>query len=61
MHRSIIGLGVLAALVLAAIFAIAPRTTIIANEVSGEIYGIDVTGVAQNADDTQAQRYAKSK
>jgi hypothetical protein len=60
MRSHTVGLIALAALILAAIFAIAPRATLIANEISGEVYGIDVAGFAGNADETTpAQRYAK--
>jgi hypothetical protein len=60
MRSHIVGLAVLAALVLAIILAIAPRTTLITNVVSGEVYGIDVTGfTATDADGAPAQRYAR--
>jgi hypothetical protein len=60
MRSHVIGLIALAALILAAIIAIAPHSTVIANEVSGEVYGIDVAGfTAPNSDEIQAQRYAR--
>jgi len=58
MQSHVFGLIALTALILAAIFAIAPRATLIANEVSGEVYGIDVAGFSGNADDA-LRRYAK--
>lgn len=58
MNSHIVGLIAFAALILAAIFAIAPRTTLVANEVSGEVYGIDVAGFT-GAEGAPAQRYAK--
>ena len=45
-----------AALVLTAILAIAPQTTVVANEVSGEIYGINILG--GSATSTPAQQAA---
>ena len=47
-----------AALVLAVILAISPRTTVIANEVSGEIYSIDVLAITKNAKDLPEQQFA---
>ena len=60
MRSHVVGLIALAALVLAAIFAIAPHATIIANDVSGEVYGIDVAGfTTPSSDEIPAQRVAK--
>ena len=39
----------LAALVLAVILTIAPHTTIVANEVSGEVYAVDILGLTTSA------------
>jgi hypothetical protein len=60
MRSHVVGLIVLAALILAAIFAIAPRTTIVADEISGEVYAIDITGfTAKDSDEVTARRLAK--
>jgi hypothetical protein len=55
MHRRVVGLIALAALVLAAILAIAPHTTVIANELTGEVYGIDVAGLTHDAEQGPAR------
>ena len=47
-----------AALVLAVILAIAPETRVVANEVSGEIYGIDILGITLNATGLPEQQFA---
>lgn len=47
-----------AALVLAVILTVSPHTTVIANEVSGEVYGIDILGIA-NATGAPEQKIAK--
>jgi hypothetical protein len=63
MRSQVVGLIVLTALILAAIFAIAPRTTIVADEISGEVYAIDIAGFttkeAKEADEVTARRLAK--
>jgi hypothetical protein len=60
MRRHVVGLIVLAALILAAIFVIAPRTTIVADDISGEVYAIDIAGfTAKDADEATARRVAK--
>ena len=48
----------LAALVVAVIAAVAPKATIIANEATGEVYGIDVLAITKNARDLPVQQYA---
>jgi len=48
----------LAALVLAVIAAVAPKSTIIANEVTGEVYGIDVLAITKNAKDLPVEQFA---
>ena len=50
-------LGV-AAVILAVIFAVAPKSTVIANEVTGEVYGIDVLAITRTAKDMPVQQYA---
>jgi len=48
----------LAALVLAVILTIAPHTTIVANEVSGEVYAVDILGLTKQAKDLPEHKYA---
>ena len=48
----------LAAFVVAVIVAIAPKATIIANDVTGEVYGIDVLAITKDAKDLPVQQYA---
>jgi hypothetical protein len=60
MQRHLIGLAALAALVLAAIFVVAPRSTLIANDVTGDVYGIDVAGLTPTAEQGAA-RYARQQ
>jgi hypothetical protein len=48
----------LAALILAVIIAISPHTTIVANEATGEVYGVDILGLTKNAKDLPVQQYA---
>ena len=60
MRSHVVGLIALAALILAVICAVAPHSTVIANDVSGEIYGIDVVGfTTPTSDEIQPQRVAK--
>lgn len=67
MPKHVFELLVIAALVLAIICTVSPNATIIANEMSGEIYGIDIAGfttttataAANDSDEVSAQRYAK--
>jgi hypothetical protein len=58
MRTKILSLLALAALILAVIVSIAPTTTIVANEVTGEVYAIDVLGLTNNAKDLPVQQYA---
>ena len=58
MRIQVIGALALAALILAAIVTVSPRTTVIANEVTGEVYGIDVLAITKNARDLPVQQYA---
>jgi hypothetical protein len=60
MRSQLIGLIALTALILAAIFVIAPRVTIVANDISGEVYAIDIAGFGPaGSDEKAAQRVAK--
>ena len=47
-----------AAVVLTVILALAPHATIIANEASSEVLGIDILGITQNAKDLPEQQFA---
>ena len=58
MNKPVIGVLVLAAAVLAAIIWISPRTTLVANEVSGEVYGIGLAGPASGVDELSARKRA---
>ena len=48
----------LAALILAIIFAVSPHATIVANEVSGEVYAVDILGLTKQATDLPERQYA---
>jgi hypothetical protein len=58
MNKQVIGALMLAAAVLAGIIWISPRTTLIANQVSGEVYGIDFVGSLTGVDEISAQKRA---
>jgi hypothetical protein len=47
-----------AAAVLAAVMTVAPRTTLVTNEVSGEVLGIDILGLTKHATKLPEQQYA---
>jgi len=46
-----------AAVVLAVIVTISPHATVVANEVSGEVYGIDILGITKNAKHLAEQQF----
>jgi hypothetical protein len=46
-----------AAVVLALIVTVSPHLTIVANEVSGEVYGIDILAVTKNATNLAEQQF----
>jgi len=58
MRTRIVGLMALAALILAVIWFASPGATVIANEVSGETYGIDILGLTKQPKDLPERRYA---
>ena len=58
MRMQIVAMVALAVLVLAVILAISPHATIVANEVSGEVYAIDILGLTKDAKDLPVQQYA---
>jgi hypothetical protein len=46
-----------AAIVLAVIFAVSPNATTIANEASGEVYGVDILSITMNAKGLPEQQF----
>jgi hypothetical protein len=48
----------LAALIVSVIAAVAPKATIIANDVTGEVYGIDVLAITKDAKDLPVEQFA---
>lgn len=58
MRMKITAIVALAALILAVIVLVAPHSTIVANEVSGEVYAIDILGLTKQAKDLPEQQYA---
>ena len=58
MRIKIFAILTLAALILAVIVAISPRATIVANEVTGEVYAVDILGLTKDAKDLPVQQYA---
>jgi len=58
MRTKIFGILALAALILAVIVSISPRAMIVTNEVSGEVYAIDILGLTKQAQDLPTQQYA---
>jgi hypothetical protein len=58
MRIQVIAALALAAVILAVIFAVAPKSILIANEVTGEVYGIDVLAITKNAKDLPVEQYA---
>ena len=57
-RQQMIGLFALAALVLAVIFAVAPKSIMTTNAASTEVYGIDILGLTKNARDLPVEQYA---
>jgi hypothetical protein len=58
MNKQVIGVLALAAAVLAGIIWVSPKATPIANEVSGEVYGIDFAASPSGVDEFSAQKRA---
>ena len=58
MRMQLAAIAALAALVLAIIFAVSPHATLVANEVSGEVYAVDILGLTKQATDLPEQKYA---
>jgi hypothetical protein len=57
MRRDLLVPLMLATFVLAAIFVIAPKSTIVAYEASAEMYGVDIVGLTTNATSLPEQRF----
>ena len=58
MQTKILAILTLAAVILAVIISISPHSTIVSNEVTGEVYAIDVLGLTKDAKDLPVQQYA---
>ena len=58
MRIQVVSALALAAVVLAVTFTIAPKTTVIADEVTGGVYRIDVLAITRDAKDMPVQQYA---
>jgi len=58
MRIQAIAIIAVAALGLAVIFVVSPTATIIANEASTEIYGIDILGLTKNAKAMPVEQFA---
>ena len=56
-HTQVAAALAVAAIVIAVILAIAPHTTIVAKEVSDEVYGIDVLALTKNATNLPEQKF----
>jgi hypothetical protein len=54
----VVALVALAGVILAVIILVSPHSTIVANEVSGEVYAIDILGLTKQATDLPVQQYA---
>ena len=58
MRMQIAAIAALAALILAVIFAVSPHATLVANEVSGEVYAVDILGLTNQAENLPEQKFA---
>ncbi len=58
MRMQIAAIAALAALILAVIVAVSPHATLVANEVSGEVYAVDILGLTDQAKDLPEQKFA---
>jgi hypothetical protein len=58
MRTKIFAILTLAALILAAIVWVSPQAGVVANEVTGEVYAIDILGLTKNTRDLPVQQYA---
>ena len=58
MRMQVVAMIAVAALGLAVISVVSPTATIIANEASTEIYGIDILGLTRNAKTMPVEQFA---
>jgi len=58
MRMQVVAIIAVAALGLAVISVVSPTATIIANEASTEIYGIDILGLTTNAKNMPVEQFA---
>jgi hypothetical protein len=58
MRKELIVLTAGAALVVAGIVWISPKATVITNEASTEVYGVDILGLTKKAQDLPVEQYA---
>ena len=58
MRTKILAILTLAALILAVIVSISPSASVVVNEVTGEVYAIDILGLTKDAKDLPTQQYA---
>lgn len=58
MRKELIALMTVATLILVGIALVSPKATVMTNEASTEIYGIDVFGLTNTAKDLPVEQYA---
>jgi hypothetical protein len=58
MRTKILAILTLAALILAVIVSISPSASVVVNEVTGEVYAIDILGLTNDAKALPVQQYA---
>jgi len=58
MRTNILAIVTLAALILAVIVSISPHASVVTNEVTGEVYAVDILGLTRDAKDLPLQQYA---
>jgi hypothetical protein len=58
MRTKILAILTLAALILAVIVSISPSASVVVNEVTGEVYAIDILGLTKDAKSLPVQQYA---
>ena len=58
MRTKILAILTLAALILAVIVSISPHASVVVNEVTGEVYAVDILGLTKDAKDLPVQQYA---
>jgi hypothetical protein len=58
MRTKILAILTLAAVILAVIVSISPSASVVVNEVTGEVYAIDILGLTKDAKELPTQQYA---